>query len=184
MESQSFEFVDPEDRNKHFYKNDMSHDLNNYLNKLNILFKETADEESELLIEQEQIDDERADLEEDAGIKAKKVKRQRKAKVSRTASDIMEEIGQISSDSGLCWIGDPAYVMHKKELPKNLGKNWQGFVDKVGPVVSKFQFDNGNKGLGITVTTDGDGSFPVYAKTEDDKVKSIMIIFDNEIPTI
>jgi len=147
------------------------------------LFQETADEESQLLHDQEMIDDEKADLEDDASLNASKNTRQRKHKVSRVGADIMEEIGQISSDSGLCWLGDPAYVMHKKKLPRSLGKDWQTFVDKLGPVISKFQFDNDKKGLGITVTTGGDGSFPVYAKIGDGKVKSIMIIFDKAVST-
>ncbi len=181
MESKSFE-LDTRNRRDHVYKNDMSHDLVDFSTKLKDLFQQTADEESALLSDQEMIDDDKADLEEDAGMNANKNNRQRKKKVSKAAADIMEEIGQVSSDSGLCWLGDPAYFMHKKELPASLGKNWKGFADKVGPVVSKFKFDNDKKGLGITVTTGGDGSFPVYAKTDGEKVKSIMIIFDKEVP--
>ena len=169
--------LDTRNRRNQFYKNDITGELEHHLNKLKETFSETADEESSLNMEREDIEDE-----EDEATTGNKNLRQLRKRAEKIAADIMKEIGQISSDSGLCWIGDPAYVMHKKELPKNLGKDWQGFVDKLGPTVSNFAFDNEKKGLGITVTTGGDGSFPVYAKTDDGKVKSIVIIFDNEIP--
>jgi len=173
MEKKPFDLNMKDPRNP-FYENDITGELEHHLGRLTETFNKLADEESSLIKEKQDIEDEGSDtFSSDRRIKRR---------AQKIASDIMKEIGQVSSDSGLCWIGDPAYVVHKKELPENLGKNWDGFVDKLGPTISRFQFDNGNKGLGITVTTGGDGSFPVYAKTGDGKVKSIMIIFDNEIP--
>lgn len=42
-----------------------------------------------------------------------------------------ERVGTIGVDAGLCWIGDPCYVLHADEPPKDIGKNWHEFCDRV-----------------------------------------------------
>ena len=91
-------------------------------------------------------------------------------------------VGHFGVDAGLCWIGDPCYIMHTtttkdgKEvpapLPATLGKDWGEFCDKLnydGPVMQSFNYELGHEGLGCLVSTGyGDGSYPVYALVLDE----------------
>ena len=96
-----------------------------------------------------------------------------------------KHIGDIGVDSGLCWIGDPCYVMHKKEgkgYPE-LGKNWQDFCELLHLEDGK-RFHHKSFGiLGVATETGfGDGIYPVYAKIEKtdwgDRVTKVMIDFN------
>src|SRR5438270_340558 len=40
-------------------------------------------------------------------------------------------IGEIGVDAGLCWIGDPCYILHTDQPPKAIGKSWDEFCDIV-----------------------------------------------------
>ena len=75
-------------------------------------------------------------------------------------------IGEIDIDSGLCWIGDPCYIIHTEDKAKTLGKNWNEFCSfLIDPISTQFNYEAGHSGLGIcTATGFGDGSYPVYAK--------------------
>jgi hypothetical protein len=79
------------------------------------------------------------------------------------------KVGEIGVDAGLCWIGDPCYILHKKEPPREIGKNWGEFCDilhSTNEFVShkQFNYDLGHPGLGVVVSTGhGDGVYPVYA---------------------
>lgn len=89
-------------------------------------------------------------------------------------------IGYISVDAGICWIGDPCYILHKgkesEPLPKAIGKDWYEFVGKcynsgqftecVNSEATIFKFDLGHDGLGVCVQTGGDGCYPVYGHYE------------------
>jgi hypothetical protein len=92
-------------------------------------------------------------------------------------------VGYFGVDSGLCWIGDPCYILHSDEKDDALGKDWEDFGDILyrdspfGPVVSS-DFD----GLGICVSTGyGDGEYPVYALIindgRSDRISAIFIDF-------
>jgi hypothetical protein len=78
-------------------------------------------------------------------------------------------IGEIGIDAGVCWIGDPCYILHTDRLPKAIGKDWDGFCnllyqDRPDQVCKQFDYDSGFAGLGVAVSTGyGDGSYPVYA---------------------
>jgi hypothetical protein len=91
------------------------------------------------------------------------------------------DVGSISVDAGLVWIGDPSYIMHKEggefdSLPKDLGDDWGDFCDKtfskaeknklVGNVLAtQFNHDRGHSGLGVCVSSGlGDGFYTVKAK--------------------
>jgi len=81
-------------------------------------------------------------------------------------------IGNIGVDAGLCWIGDPCYVLHKtgKDKPKAIGRDWEGFCDIISDMKGSksFNFDLGHEGLGVCVSTGfGDGCYPVKAIVED-----------------
>lgn len=86
------------------------------------------------------------------------------------------KVGTIGVDAGLCWVGDPCYILHKskKELPKTLGKNWLDFCDKLKEVhdatgATQFNYELGHPGLGVVVSTGyGDGEYPVYVTYGDE----------------
>lgn len=86
---------------------------------------------------------------------------------------IRKLIGEIGIDAGLCWIGDPCYILHAHPAPKAIGKDWQAFCnildeDQQYPVCKQFNYDLGHPGLGVVVTTGyGDGLYPVYAEFND-----------------
>lgn len=96
-----------------------------------------------------------------------------------------KQIGRIGVDAGLCWIGDPCYVLHREEgLPDSLGKNWGEFCDLIGSSFQhkSFGYQAGHEGLGVCVATGyGDGSYPVYAEiNEEGRVTSVRIVFVEE----
>ena len=92
------------------------------------------------------------------------------------------EVGTIGVDAGLCWVGDPCYILHKKTPPKSLGKDWNGFCDIIGGKDMKsFSYDLGHEGLGVCVSTGyGDGCYPVHALIKDGRVAGIVVDFQIE----
>lgn len=116
--------------------------------------------------------------------------------------------GVIGVDAGICWIGDPCYILalprtreksqfedlnKPKELPKDLGGSWHGFCDKVdermeGSIYpnkrtqykpyAQFNYDAGHPGLGVVTRTNGDGTYPVYIKKDEDgTVLEVKVVF-------
>ena len=75
-------------------------------------------------------------------------------------------------DDGLCWIGDPCYILHQENLPSSLGKDWHGFCDTLGeeyPTAKSYRYEMGHEGLGVCVSTGcGDGVYPVYIHISDE----------------
>ena len=95
-----------------------------------------------------------------------------------------KKIGEIGVDAGLCWIGDPCYILHQKQPPQAIGKDWEEFCDivskdKQNPTAKQFHYDLGHPGLGIAVETGyGDGTYPVYAAiTEEGRVARVWVDF-------
>lgn len=96
-------------------------------------------------------------------------------------------IGHIGVDAGLCWVGDPCYILHTDTPPKAIGKNWGDFCNGLtkyerGMEISlqhkSYNYDNGHEGLGVVVGTGwGDGSYPVYAEFEHGRVARITVDF-------
>jgi hypothetical protein len=86
----------------------------------------------------------------------------------------IKRIGEIGVDAGLCWIGDPCYILHPQEPPNAIGSSWGEFCGMLGeddqhPVCKQFCYDLGHPGLGVVVSTGyGDGLYPVYAEFNDD----------------
>lgn len=101
-----------------------------------------------------------------------------------------KQIGEIGIDAGLCWIGDPCYILHAETMPRAIGKDWQHFCDILDedlqyPTCKQFNYDLGHAGLGIVVSTGyGDGLYPVYAEfNEEGRIAKVTIEFigsDNE----
>lgn len=89
-------------------------------------------------------------------------------------------IGRIGVDAGLCWIGDPCYIIHTdEELPKSLGKNWSEFCKNVESTDHQtFTYDMGGEGLGVVVSTGyGDGVYPVFIKKIDGRISQVRVEF-------
>ena|SRR3982751_3229234 len=85
-----------------------------------------------------------------------------------------ELIGEIPVDAGLCWIGDPCYILHrpKKELDKDLGESWREFCKILDGADTK-QFQSGV----VASTGHGDGRYPVYATIERGIIIKLEVIF-------
>jgi len=83
-------------------------------------------------------------------------------------------VGEIGVDAGLCWIGDPCYILHKEQPPKAIGGSWDEFCDILHdddqyPTCKQLTYDLGHAGLGVVVSTGyGDGTYPVYAEFNDE----------------
>lgn len=108
--------------------------------------------------------------------------------MSEAQKDVLTtyEAGVIGVDAGLCWIGDPCYILHKDDVddrkPKSIGKNWMEFCNSLGtdyPTVKQFHYDMGHEGLGMCVSTGyGDGVYPVFVtKNSEGRVVRVTIEF-------
>jgi hypothetical protein len=89
-----------------------------------------------------------------------------------------KHLGQIGIDAGLCWIGDPCYVLPDGS-DHNPGANWKMFCDelnkndKLGEPTTR-NFD----GIGVCVGTGyGDGEYPVTAEIKGGRVMSVTVDF-------
>lgn len=99
----------------------------------------------------------------------------------------LEKVGVIGVDAGLCWIGDPCYVLHKEAGTKyeDIGNDWREFCDKLGedyPIAKQFKYDMGHAGLGVCVSTGyGDGTYPVYVRrNKEGRIMEAVIKFIDE----
>ena len=91
-----------------------------------------------------------------------------------------KKLGTVGVDSGLCWIGDPCYVLPDGS-DDNPGADWGKFCnalnesDKPGkPTAHNFN------GIGVCVATgNGDGQYPVTAEINSDgRVMSVTVDFE------
>ena len=89
-----------------------------------------------------------------------------------------EQIGYMNVDAGLCWVGDPCYVMGDDASSRV--HEWNKFCDALN---EQKQYDNGHceplgQGVGFAVSTGyGDGEYPVYVEKEDGRVSRIIVDF-------
>ena len=91
-------------------------------------------------------------------------------------------VGFISVDSGRCWIGDPCYILHTKVLPESIGDSWETLCKNLyrgtDDRIAIFEHNNDAEGLGICVSTGGDGFYPIKAKRDkNNNVKEIKVEF-------
>jgi hypothetical protein len=99
-------------------------------------------------------------------------------------TNTVKKIGEIGVDAGLCWIGDPCYILHAQEPPQAIGRDWGEFCDILNragqyPTAMQFHYDLGHPGLGVVVSTGyGDGVYPVYAElNEEGRVARVLVEF-------
>jgi len=91
-----------------------------------------------------------------------------------------KKIGVIGVDAGICWIGDPCYILHQEEIPKDIGKNWTEFCNRTDTPDNHWQFnyDAGHPGLGVCVSTGwGDGEYKVFAREENGRIAEVKVVF-------
>ena len=90
------------------------------------------------------------------------------------------EAGSVGVDAGLCWVGDPCYILHTDEKPKAIGEDWSDFCNLLShPTVQQFNYDMGHAGLGVCVSTGyGDGLYPVEVRYSDEgRVAELRVTF-------
>jgi len=93
-----------------------------------------------------------------------------------------ETVGQIGVDAGLCWLGDPCYIMGK-DAGEQPAKTWSEFCDDLhkreNRGAAQWNYKHGHAGLGVTVTTGfGDGTYPVQVKrTSEGRISEVRIKF-------
>jgi len=92
-----------------------------------------------------------------------------------------KHLGRIMIDAGICWLGDPCYVLPDGS-DLNPGADWSKFCealnesDKPGEPTT-YNFD----GVGVCVGTGyGDGSYPVTAEIKDGRVMSVTVDFSDQ----
>jgi hypothetical protein len=102
----------------------------------------------------------------------------------KTHRNTRKQIGEIGVDAGLCWIGDPCYILHALPPPKAIGKSWEEFFriladDGRYPTSKQFNYDLGHAGLGVVVSTGyGDGTYPVFAEfNEEGRIAKVWVEF-------
>ena len=94
-----------------------------------------------------------------------------------------KKVGTIGVDAGLCWVGDPCYIIHPhRGMPEEVGKDWGEFCSLLESNRDKSSDEDAiqfGDGLGVAVSTGyGDGEYNVYArKTSDDRVAELRVVF-------
>ena len=86
-----------------------------------------------------------------------------------------EKIGTIGVDAGLCWVGDPCYVLG---LDSSHGpKTWDAFCEKLSMTTDPSE--PLGKGIGFAISTGyGDGEYPVYIKrNKEGRIIRILVKF-------
>lgn len=104
-----------------------------------------------------------------------------------------EKVGVIGVDAGLCWIGDPCYIIsdHCEEFDN---RDWHGFLkllnkneeiakDEGKKGTAQFNCALGHAGLGVCVGTGfGDGTYDVFVKREpsEGRIAEVKVVFVDE----
>jgi hypothetical protein len=95
----------------------------------------------------------------------------------------MKRVGEIAVDAGLCWVGDPCYVLPDDASNAGQVRDWSKFCSSVGESqTTQFKFEHGHTGLGVAVSTGwGDGMYPVYVEySEEGRIASVQVVFIEE----
>ncbi len=87
----------------------------------------------------------------------------------------MQQIGTIGVDAGLCWVGDPCYVLGDDASSRVT--DWMEFCGKLDH--NKTHNEPLGSGTGLAISTGyGDGEYPVFIETNGEgRVSAIRIEF-------
>jgi len=91
-----------------------------------------------------------------------------------------KHIGNIGIDAGICWIGDPCYVLPDDASERDQVNTWDKFCETMLPNknYASFNYRKGHEGLGVCVSTGhGDGCYPVHAVIKNGVIHSVEITF-------
>lgn len=92
-----------------------------------------------------------------------------------------EKVGVIGIDDGTCLIGSPLGVLNRS--PKDLGAGRDEFIERLNDRQQKgaaqWNFDGGNAGLGVTVSTGGgDGTYDVLVRrAPNGAIAEVKVVF-------
>jgi hypothetical protein len=99
------------------------------------------------------------------------------------------KVGTIGVDAGLCWLGDPCYIMGS-DADGQPAKTWSEFCDMLGAIelsnkgtdkaqTAQWNYKLGHPGLGVSVSTGyGDGEYPVYIKRgSEGRIAEVKVVF-------
>ena len=96
-----------------------------------------------------------------------------------------QQVGEIGVDAGMCWIGDPCYIL--TDTPTESGApSYDDLCDKLEnanwPKTLQLQYALGHNGVGVVVETGyGDGCYPVYVKLNSEgRVVEVKVVFVTE----
>jgi hypothetical protein len=89
-----------------------------------------------------------------------------------------EKVGIIGVDAGMCWVGDPCYIL-AGDRPKDLGTSWGDFCSRMEGDVTQLNYNLGHPGLGMVVSTGyGDGTYNVYVRrTREGRIGAVKVVF-------
>jgi len=104
-----------------------------------------------------------------------------------------EKVGVIGVDAGLCWIGDPCYIISDR-CDAFDNRDWSKFLDILwkreeiakeagNPGTAQLNYQHGHAGLGVCVNTGyGDGMYDVFVKREphENRIAEVRIVFIGE----
>jgi hypothetical protein len=93
-----------------------------------------------------------------------------------------EEVGGLSVDAGIIWLGDPCYLVDAPHQPDaNEFRDWGAFCSKTAGMTTHQAFDHpaGHPGKGLVVSTGyGDGHYPVsIRRAPDGRVAEVRVQF-------
>lgn len=93
-----------------------------------------------------------------------------------------EKVGVIGVDAGLCWIGDPCYIIGKDASEQPV-ETWEEFCNKLfankDTNTMQWPYKLGHPGLGVTVSTGyGDGEYDVFVRrTSGGRIAEVKVVF-------
>ncbi|MDD4888407.1 MAG: DUF4241 domain-containing protein [Phycisphaerae bacterium] len=95
-----------------------------------------------------------------------------------------KQVGTISVDAGLCWVGDPCYCI-TPDCDEHPAQTWSEFCNAISDHeqdAKQWNFKLGTPGLGVSVSTGyGDGSYPVFIRrNRDGRVAEVKVVFDED----
>jgi len=86
-----------------------------------------------------------------------------------------EKVGTMCVDAGLCWIGDPCYVVSKDA--SHAWETWDAFCDELF-AHPDYKSDACQMVPGVVVSTGyGDGEYDVFVKRRDGRIAEAKVVF-------